>query len=119
MVRPRSDRPDRLKRARSALPVGALPHPGPATAAWLAAIGVRARQDLERLGVIPACLTMKVSGHPITVVGAYALRAALLGCPWQALAEDERAALRRAFATSVRTAQPRSTRVAARRRAGR
>jgi hypothetical protein len=99
--------------------VGDLPNLGPATTAWLAAVGIITRQDLARMGVIPACRAMHLLGFPIRVVGAYALQAALLGCPWQVLPASERADLRQRFATEVRGAQPRSTGVAARRRPGR
>lgn len=95
--------------------VGDLPNLGPATTAWLAAVGIVTTQDLQRIGVIPACRAMHLLGFPISVVGAYALQAALVGCPWQVLPTDERAVIRRRFASEVRGAQPRST-VAVRRR---
>lgn len=122
MVRARPDRPHRLSRSstgRATTRVGDLPNLGPATTAWLAAIGITARRDLARMGVIPACRAMHLLGFPISVVGAYALQAALLNCPWQLLSPAEKADIRRRFATEVRGAEPRSTGVAARRRPGR
>ncbi|MBA3700836.1 MAG: TfoX/Sxy family DNA transformation protein [Planctomycetes bacterium] len=101
----------------SAEAVGDLLNLGPATTAWLAAIGVQRRADLQRVGVIPACRAMHLLGFPISVVGAYALRAALRGCPWRALPDREKARIRRCFAAEVRGAQPCST-VAGRRRSG-
>lgn len=111
MVRPRSHRPPRLTRSDLGL--------GPATTAWLADIGVDTRDDLRRLGVIPACRAMHLLGHPISVVGAYALHAVLIGCSWQQVPPADRADLRRRFAAEVRGAQPRSTPVAGRRSARR
>ncbi len=93
-----------------------LPNLGPATTRWLDAVGIRTRADLERVGVIPACCAIRALGHPISVVGAYALQGALLGCPWNALPAALKSELRRGFSDHVAVVDPRNRPVAVRRR---
>ncbi len=109
MVRARSDHPHRLT------PVAELPNLGPTTAAWLADIGVHTHQDLQVLGVMAACRAIRLNGHRITVVGAYALHGAVIGRSWRALPPATVAQLRERFVREVLADQPSGT-VAARRR---
>jgi DNA transformation protein and related proteins len=68
---------------------------GPKTAAWLEAIGVRDRADLERLGVEEVYERLKLAGFPITLVGLYALEGAVTGTHWQRIPLGRREALKR------------------------
>jgi hypothetical protein len=82
-------------------------------------VGVHTGDDLARLGVIPVCRAIHLLGHPISVVGAYALHAALIGCSWRGLPQAMRDDLRERFTREVRGAEERSSTVAVRRRARR
>lgn len=63
-----------------------LPNLGPASAGWLAAIGIRNRVDLAELGAVDAYLEAR-HAFPgrVTLNLLYALQGALLGIGWRDL----------------------------------
>jgi len=71
---------------------------GPKSSAWLAAAGITTRAQLERLGAIEACRRVWQAGHPVSVVMAYAIEGALMGCHWNALPWEFKRHLRQEFA---------------------
>lgn len=78
--------------------LSALFNLGPKSSAWLADAGITTRAELARLGPIEACRRVRAAGHPASLLLAYALEAALMGCHWQALPPDFRQHLRLEFA---------------------
>jgi DNA-3-methyladenine glycosylase I len=62
-----------------------LPNLGPVTARWLAAIGVRTRRDLERLGSVNAYRLLKGHGYNASLNLVYAIEGALRGLDWTRL----------------------------------
>ena len=55
---------------------------GPSTRAWLAAIGVRTREDLERRGAIATYVALKRTQERVSINALYAVVAALDDCDW-------------------------------------
>lgn len=92
----------RGKRAGS---LGALLNLGPKSSLWLAAAGIHTREQLERLGPIEACRRMRASGHPVSVVMAYALEGGLSNTHWNALPHETKQWLRTEFAAMKRASQ--------------
>ena len=90
--------------------LGALLNLGPKSSAWLADAGITTRTQLERLGTIEVCRRVRVAGHPVSVVMAYAIEGALMGCHWNALPREFKQHLRVEFAKMKRdlTAGPSS-----------
>jgi DNA-3-methyladenine glycosylase I len=62
-----------------------LPNLGPQSSRWLAAIGVRTRRDLEKLGSIDAYRLLKAQGYPASLNLVYAIEGTLRGCEWNRL----------------------------------
>lgn len=87
--------------------LGALLNLGPKSTAWLYAAGIRSRADLEKAGPIEACRRIRDAGQPVSVLLAYALEGALMGCHWNALPHDFKQHLRLEFAKLKR--EPRSS----------
>jgi len=73
--------PDRLP----GTPVASLRNLGPASAGWLAAIGVHTLADLERIGAAAACRILKGHGYRVSVNLAYAIEGALTDMDWRRL----------------------------------
>jgi len=71
-------RPARAARAARPIPVAKLANLGPKSAAWLRAVGIATRADLERLGSVRAFHRVVAAGHPATLNLLYALEGALL-----------------------------------------
>lgn len=85
-----------------------LPNLGPASADWLAAVGVRTARDLERLGSINAYRLLKGHGYPASLNLVYAIEGALRGLAWNRLPATLKAELkaRAADAAKPRCAWP-------------
>jgi hypothetical protein len=79
---------------------------GPKSSAWLADAGITTRAELERIGTIEACRRVRAAGHPVSVVMAYAIEGALMGCHWNALPWEFRQQLRIDFARMKRAGNP-------------
>ncbi len=58
---------------------------GPASTAWLAAIGVHNRRDLEKLGAVNAYRILRDHGYPATLNLVYAIEGALRDRDWKGL----------------------------------
>ncbi|MBI2518661.1 MAG: TfoX/Sxy family protein [Opitutae bacterium] len=82
--------------------LGNLLNLGPKSSAWLAAAGIHTREQLERLGPIEACRRIRQSGHPVSVLMAYALEGALIGTHWNAIPFETKQWLRAEFAAMKR-----------------
>lgn len=66
---------------------------GPTSAAWLAAIGVHTRADLEEIGVAAAYCLIGQSGVPANKNLLWALQGALDNCHWIDISESKKAEL--------------------------
>jgi hypothetical protein len=66
-------------------PVASLRNIGPASARWLAAIGVHTLADLEQLGAAAACRILKGHGYRVSLNLAYAIEGALRDMDWRRL----------------------------------
>jgi hypothetical protein len=73
---------------------------GPASTAWLAAVGIHDRRDLERVGVINAYNLCKAHGYNVSLNLLWALQAALLDMPWTQLPADIKQQLRQRLENS-------------------
>ncbi len=58
---------------------------GPKSAAALARVGVKTREDLQRLGGVGAFQLLKEKGIPVSKNMAYAIEGALMEVDWRAL----------------------------------
>lgn len=70
---------------------------GPKSSAWLAAIGIRRREQLRALGPIESCRRLLAAGYPASVLLAYAIEGALTGTHWQAVPTETKTWLRAEF----------------------
>ncbi len=68
---------------------------GPASTAWLAAVGVVTRDDLERLGSVAAFARVRRVQPKASHNLLWALEGALRGCDWRDLTAEDKAQLRR------------------------
>lgn len=71
--------------ATAATPLAELPNIGPKSAGWLAAVGIRTRADLERIGAPDAYRMVKGHGYNASRNLLWAMQAALLNCHWTRL----------------------------------
>ena len=71
---------------------------GPKSAAWLAAVGIRSRADLEKAGSIGAFRAVRASGQSASLNLLYALEGALLDVHWNELPAPLKDRLRKAAA---------------------
>lgn len=67
---------------------------GPRSTAWLAAVGIRDRRDLERIGALDAYKLVKAHGYNASLNLLWALQAALLDIHWTQLPAGVKRALR-------------------------
>ena len=76
--------------------IDSLPNLGPKTARMLEEVGIATVAELRAIGAVDAWRRMKFA-YPkrVSLVGLYAIEAALRGCPWTGLADDVKEALRR------------------------
>ncbi len=104
--RPRSRRAMTGRPKKTTAPTGselaALLNLGPKSSVWLAETGITTRAELERLGTIEVCRQLHLAGHPVSVVMAYAIEGALMGCHWNALPWEFKIHLRTEFAKMKR-----------------
>ena len=82
---------------------------GPKSAAWLRAAGIKSPDQIRKLGVIESCRRVRATGHPVSVVLAYALEGALTGCHWNSIPLETKQWLRFEFA-QMKNAEVPSTR---------
>jgi DNA transformation protein len=82
------------KKAPRSVPVEHLPNLGSKSSAWLRAVGIRTRADLERAGSVAAYRRCLESGVPATLNLLYALEGALLDLRWDRLPAVVKANLR-------------------------
>ncbi len=77
--------------------IESLPNLGPKTARMLEEVGIARVADLRAIGAVDAWRRIKFA-YPkrVSLVGLYAIEAALRGCPWTSLADDVKEDLRRA-----------------------
>gem|GEM_PF-751957 len=75
-------------KSRSTNSIGELLNLGPKSSAWLAAVGVRTRADLERVGSLRAYQMAKAAGFNVSLNLLYALEGALRGERWDELPDD-------------------------------
>ncbi|MCA9238308.1 MAG: TfoX/Sxy family DNA transformation protein [Planctomycetales bacterium] len=68
---------------------------GPASAAWLAAVGVSSRDDLERLGSVVCYARVRRVQPRASLNLLWALEAALADRDWRELTADEKNRLRK------------------------
>ena len=80
----------------------ALLNLGPKTSGWLFDAGIDSVTKVRELGAIEVCRRLRGCGHPVSVVMAYALEGALMGCHWNALPGETKQALRAEFAAMKR-----------------
>jgi hypothetical protein len=87
---------------------------GPATAAWLAAIGIAGAADLAGRDPVAVALALRAAGFPATLNAAYGIAAAQRGCDWRLLPAGLRADLARRWRAGVaertRQARPKAAR---------
>ena len=76
--------------------IDSLPNLGPRTAQMLEEVGISTVAELRAVGAVDAWRRIKFAfPKRVSLVGLYALEAALRGCPWTDLGDDVRRALRR------------------------
>jgi len=63
---------------------------GPKSAEWLTAVGIRSRDDLEKLGVVEAYWRVKQAGYDASLNLLYALAGAVSNTHWNKLSHDEK-----------------------------
>lgn len=67
---------------------------GPTSSAWLAAVGIHNRRDLENVGVINAYNLCKAHGYNVSLNLLWALQAALMDIHWTQLPAEVKQQLR-------------------------
>lgn len=72
-----------------------LPNIGEKSAAWLSAIGIKNRRDLEQMGIVPAYCLLKAQGYPVSLNLLYALYGALHDLPWHKVPLETKALLQK------------------------
>lgn len=77
-----------------AVAVGKLPNLGPKSAAWLKAVGILTRADLERIGSVRAYRKVAEAGFETSLNLLYALEGALLDLRWDRLPDAVKQNLR-------------------------
>ena len=90
--------PAKLRRApvkkSDAAPAQRILNLGPTSSAWLAAVGIHNRRDLESVGVINAYNLCKAHGYNVSLDLLWALQAALMDIKWTQLPADIKDQLR-------------------------
>lgn len=97
---PRKPPPGRLfrEKADTHRSLAVAPNLGPKSSAWLMEIGVTSLNQIRELGPIEVCRRLHQSGRPVSVLMAYALEGAAMGCHWNALPWETKQFLRAEFA---------------------
>jgi len=88
-------------------PIADLKNLGPKSQAWLNAIGVHHRADLQTVGPVAAYTILKQQGYPVSLNLLYAMQAALLDIHWTALPENVKAQLKDSVAPLAKKSQQR------------
>jgi hypothetical protein len=79
----------------SEIPIAGLRNLGPKMALWLGEIGIHDAGQLRRTGAVDAWKQLRASrGGQISLLGLYAMQAALMGLDWRELPDEFKAALR-------------------------
>ena len=86
------EKPDALRRLAAELNLG------PKSSAWLIEIGITSLKQVRELGPIEVCRRLRQSGRPVSVLLAYALEGAVMGCHWNAIPWETRQFLKTEFA---------------------
>lgn len=68
---------------------------GPTSSAWLEAIGIKTRDDLEAMGAVEAYLRVKDAGFKPSLNLLWALQGAILDIPWSEIPPAMKEDLRR------------------------
>ncbi len=76
------------------LPLAKLKNLGPRSVEWLESIGIRTRDDLEKIGSIEIHRRLKAAGIPASLNLVYAIEASLLDLDWRELPAELKAQLR-------------------------
>jgi DNA transformation protein len=93
------------RRAKSdSIAVERLANLGPKSCAWLRAVGIETRADLERLGSIAAYRTVAARGFKVSLNLLYALEGALLDLRWDRLSPAVKENLRQRLASQRKDA---------------
>ncbi|MBI5431317.1 MAG: TfoX/Sxy family DNA transformation protein [Planctomycetes bacterium] len=82
------------KKASASTPIAKLDNLGPQSAAWLAAVGVKTRADLVRVGSVRVFELVRAAGFAASLNLLWALEATLLGVRWNRLPDDVKRELR-------------------------
>lgn len=91
-IRPFREKPDRRRSLAAELNLG------PRSSDWLLESGISSLQQVRQLGPIEVCRRLRAAGRPVTVVMAYALEGAVMGCHWNALPWETKQFLKAEFA---------------------
>lgn len=95
-IRPFREKPDARRSLTAELNLG------PKSSAWLLGIGIKSLKQVQELGPIEVCRRLHVSGRPVSVLMAYALEGAVMGCHWNAIPWETKQFLRAEFARMKR-----------------
>ena len=75
-------------------PINALQNLGPRSAAWLRAVGIDRKSQLEAIGSVGAWCLLREAGFRVSLLLVYAIEAALLDMHWTELPLELRDTLR-------------------------
>jgi len=79
---------------------------GPKSSAWLIESGISSLQQVRDLGPIEVCRRLRAAGRPVSLVMAYALEGAVMGCHWNALPWETKQFLKAEFAMMKKALGP-------------
>lgn len=95
-IRPFREKPDARRSLAAELNLG------PKSSAWLVAISIKSLKQVQALGPIEVCRRLRKAGYPVSVLMAYALEGAVMGCHWNAIPWETKQFLRTEFARMKR-----------------
>ncbi len=91
--------------------IDSLSNLGPKTARMLEEVGITTVADLRAVGAADAWRRLKFAlPKRVSLVGLYAIEAALRGCPWTDLPDDAKEKLRRSAGADVAGVRRRGSR---------
>ena len=79
------------------MPLSDLRNLGPRSSEMLESIGIKTKEDLERIGSVRAAFELVRAGHEISLNMLYAIEGALEDIDWRDLSPDLKSELRREF----------------------
>lgn len=91
-IRPFREKPDARRSLAAELNLG------PKSSAWLLEAGIKSLGQVRALGPIEVCRRLRQSGRPVSVLMAYALEGAVMGCHWNAIPWETKQFLKTEFA---------------------